>query len=104
MKKSGHMWANCKNMHFFFYLVNWPVLMLKCNQGNNGKFVGTKKSGHLYTNCENTHYFFYLFNRPVLVFKRKQFVSLWSPHVEYYSIILDLTSILDYLQSSLPVK
>ena len=69
MKKSGHLWANCKNMHFFFYLNNWPVLMLKCNQGNNSKFVGMKKSGHLYTNCENMHYFFYLFNWPVLVLK-----------------------------------
>ena len=73
-KKSGHLYANCdsdgeENTRYFFYLVNRPVLVLKCDQGNNGKFVGTKKSGHLYVNCENTRYFFYLVNRPVLVLK-----------------------------------
>ena len=45
------------------------MLVLKCDQGNNGKFVGTKKSGHLYVNCENTRYFFYLVNRPLLMLK-----------------------------------
>ena len=88
-KKFGHLYANCENTCYFFYLVNRPVFVLKCGQGfeliwhedgsisfwgNNNKFVGMKKSGHLYTNCdsdieENMRYFFYLVNQPVLVLK-----------------------------------
>jgi len=41
-KKSGHLFANCDviedNARFFFYLINRPILVLKCEQG----FVGYK--------------------------------------------------------------
>ncbi len=41
-KKSGHLFANCDraedNTKYFFYLINRPVLVLKCDQG----FVGYK--------------------------------------------------------------
>ena len=45
IKKSGHLYANCDtiedNTRFFFYLINRPVLVLKCDQG----FVGYKSAG-----------------------------------------------------------
>jgi len=41
-KKSGHLFANCdvieENAKYYFYLVNRPILVLKCEQG----FVGYK--------------------------------------------------------------
>ena len=44
-KRSGHLFANCDDgdedkARFYFYLVNRPVLVLKCEQG----FVGRKAS------------------------------------------------------------
>lgn len=46
-KKSGHLFANCEsydeaNAKYFFYLINRPVLVLKCDQG----FVGYKTPGN----------------------------------------------------------
>jgi len=46
-KKSGHLYANCDDMEdnakFFFYLVNRPILVLKCEQGFVGYKTGTVK-------------------------------------------------------------
>ena len=45
-KKSGHLFANCEtcaedNAKYYFYLINRPILVLKCDQG----FVGYKSAG-----------------------------------------------------------
>jgi len=46
-KKSGHLFANCEggeeNARFYFYLVNRPILVLKCDQGFVGYRTGTIK-------------------------------------------------------------
>lgn len=45
IKKSGHLFANCEEIEektkFYFYLINRPILVLKCDQG----FVGYKSAG-----------------------------------------------------------
>jgi len=46
-KKSGHLFANMDNIEenarFYFYLVNRPILVLKCDQGFVGYRTGTIK-------------------------------------------------------------
>ena len=56
-KKSGHLYANCdadgeENTRYFFYLVNRPVLVLKCDQG----FVGYKAAGATKLECNKATY------------------------------------------------
>ena len=56
-KKSGHLYANCDsdgeaNARYFFYLVNRPVLVLKCEQG----FVGYKTAGATKLECNKATY------------------------------------------------
>ena len=56
-KKSGHLYANCDadgedNTRYFFYLVNRPVLVLKCDQG----FVGYKAAGATKLECNKATY------------------------------------------------
>ena len=56
-KKSGHLFANCEsnteeNTKYYFYLVNRPVLVLKCEQG----FVGYKSSGSNKLECNKASY------------------------------------------------
>ncbi|CAI6344413.1 unnamed protein product [Macrosiphum euphorbiae] len=55
-KRSGHLYANvdaiddaCK---YFFYLINRPILVLKCDQG----FVGYKSSSSLRLECNKASY------------------------------------------------
>jgi len=54
-KKSGHLFANCDsiedNTRYFFYLVNRPILVLKCEQG----FVGYK-AGSVKLECNKASY------------------------------------------------
>eukprot|EP00094_Tigriopus_californicus_P007108 TCALIF_06843-PA protein Name:"Similar to sn Protein singed (Drosophila melanogaster)" AED:0.13 eAED:0.13 QI:0/0.85/0.87/1/0.85/0.75/8/1320/514 len=55
-KKSGHLFANCEgseeNTRYYFYLINRPVLVLKCEQG----FVGYKSAGTCKLECNKAHY------------------------------------------------
>lgn len=57
-KKSGHLYANCDDAaedkaRYFFYLVNRPVLVLKCEQG----FVGYKAAaGSSRLECNKASY------------------------------------------------
>lgn len=55
-KKSGHLFANCdameENAKYFFYLINRPVLVLKCDQG----FVGYKSSSSNKLECNKATY------------------------------------------------
>jgi len=55
-KKSGHLFANCDsiadNTRYFFYLVNRPILVLKCDQG----FVGYKGAGSVKLECNKASY------------------------------------------------
>jgi len=58
-KRSGHLYANCDNddddekrAKYFFYLVNRPVLVLKCDQG----FVGYKGAGSARLECNKASY------------------------------------------------
>jgi len=55
-KRSGHLYAtndviedNCK---YFFYLINRPILVLKCEQG----FVGYKAAGNWKLECNKAVY------------------------------------------------
>ena len=54
-KKSGHLFANCDsiedNTRYFFYLINRPILVLKCDQG----FVGYK-AGSVKLECNKASY------------------------------------------------
>lgn len=54
-KKSGHLYANCDTMDekttFYFYLINRPILVLKCDQG----FVGYK-AGSVKLECNKATY------------------------------------------------
>jgi len=54
-KKSGHLYANCDEIEekskFFFYLINRPILVLKCEQG----FVGYK-NGTVRLECNKATY------------------------------------------------
>jgi len=56
IKKSGHLFANSdsdsENSKFYFYLVNRPVLVLKCDQG----FVGFKAQGSFKLECNKANY------------------------------------------------
>ena len=55
-KKSGHLYANCENKEdntkYFFYLINRPILVLKCDQG----FVGYKAAGSVKLECNKASY------------------------------------------------
>ena len=56
-KKSGHLFANCEkatddNACYYFYLINRPVLVLKCDQG----FVGYKSSASNKLECNKANY------------------------------------------------
>merc|ERR1711881_167402 len=56
-KKSGHLYANCEsvdepNAKYYFYLINRPVLVLKCDQG----FVGYKSSASNKLECNKATY------------------------------------------------
>jgi len=55
-KKSGHLYANSEENEeaakFFFYLINRPILVLKCEQG----FVGYKSSSSARLECNKTNY------------------------------------------------
>lgn len=56
-KKSGHLFANCEsldepNAKYFFYLINRPVLVLKCDQG----FVGYKSNSSTRLECNKATY------------------------------------------------
>jgi len=55
-KKSGHLFANCdsieENTKYFFYLINRPILVLKCEQG----FVGYKGAGSVKLECNKATY------------------------------------------------
>ena len=55
-KKSGHLFANCEkgddNACYYFYLINRPVLVLKCDQG----FVGYKSSSSNKLECNKANY------------------------------------------------
>ena len=56
-KKSGHLYANCEsldepNAKYYFYLINRPVLVLKCDQG----FVGYKTGSNTTLECNKAIY------------------------------------------------
>ena len=55
-KKSGHLFANCDDVEektkYFFYLINRPILVLKCEQG----FVDYKSSGSTKLECNKATY------------------------------------------------
>ena len=56
-KRSGHLYANCDsasddNTKYYFYLINRPVLVLKCEQG----FVGYKSSSSTKLECNKASY------------------------------------------------
>ena len=55
-KKSGHLFANCdsieENTRYYFYLINRPILVLKCDQG----FVGYKGAGSVKLECNKATY------------------------------------------------
>jgi len=54
-KRSGHLYANCEpddeHAQFHFYLINRPIMVLKCEQG----FVGYKSNG-LRLECNKASY------------------------------------------------
>jgi len=57
VKKSGHLYANAEsacdeNAKFYFFLINRPMLVLKCDQG----FVGYKSSTNPKLDCNKGHY------------------------------------------------
>ncbi|CAG7836451.1 unnamed protein product [Allacma fusca] len=55
-KRSGHLYANCdvpdENSKFYFYLINRPILVLKCEQG----YVGYKTSNMPRLECNKASY------------------------------------------------
>lgn len=57
-KKSGHLFANCEpsqiedNAKYYFYLINRPILVLKCEQG----FVGYKSGTSGVLECNKATY------------------------------------------------
>lgn len=56
-KKSGHLFANCEtcaedNAKYYFYLINRPILVLKCEQG----FVGYKSTSSNVLECNKASY------------------------------------------------
>ena len=55
-KKSGHLFANCdaieENAKYYFYLINRPILVLKCDQG----FVGYKANSSTVLECNKATY------------------------------------------------
>ena len=56
-KKSGHLYANCEscaedNAKYYFYLINRPILVLKCEQG----FVGYKSTSSTVLECNKASY------------------------------------------------
>merc|ERR1711992_299537 len=55
-KKSGHLYANCEsleaNTKYYFYLINRPILVLKCDQG----FVGYKSATSTRLECNKATY------------------------------------------------
>ncbi|XP_023712701.1 protein singed [Cryptotermes secundus] len=55
-KRSGHLYANCdtveNNAKYFFYLINRPILVLKCEQG----FVGYKSASSSKLECNKATY------------------------------------------------
>ena len=55
-KKSGHLFANMdsieENTRYYFYLINRPILVLKCDQG----FVGYKGAGSVKLECNKATY------------------------------------------------
>jgi len=55
-KKSGHLFANVDTIEerskYFFYLINRPILVLKCEQG----FVGYKAAGSPRLECNKASY------------------------------------------------
>lgn len=55
-KKSGHLFANCdaveEKSKYHFYLINRPILVLKCDQG----FVGYKAAGSTKLECNKATY------------------------------------------------
>lgn len=55
-KRSGHLYANCDtvedNAKYFFYLINRPILVLKCEQG----FVGYKSATSPKLECNKATY------------------------------------------------
>ena len=56
IKKSGHLYANCEGVEektkYHFYLINRPILVLKCDQG----FVGYKAAGSAKLECNKATY------------------------------------------------
>jgi fascin 1/2 len=55
-KRSGHLYANCdapdENSKFYFYLINRPILVLKCEQG----YVGYKTNACPRLECNKATY------------------------------------------------
>ncbi|XP_065338861.1 protein singed [Cloeon dipterum] len=55
-KRSGHLYANCDTVEdtckYFFYLINRPILVLKCEQG----FVGYKSASSNKLECNKATY------------------------------------------------
>lgn len=55
-KKSGHLFANCESVEektkYYFYLINRPILVLKCDQG----FVGYRAAGSTKLECNKATY------------------------------------------------
>lgn len=55
-KRSGHLYANTdaidETTKYFFYLVNRPILVLKCEQG----FVGYKAGSSIRLECNRASY------------------------------------------------
>jgi len=78
-KRSGHLYANCENdddnARFWFYLINRPTLVLKCEQG----YVGYK-SGSKILECNKAQYETILVER-----KEKGVVWLKSHSGKYFA-------------------
>lgn len=55
-KRSGHLFATSENVEditkFYFYLINRPILVLKCEQG----FVGYRGAGNVKLECNKAMY------------------------------------------------
>ena len=55
-KRSGHLYATCEHLDetakYYFYLINRPVLVLKCDQG----FVGYKSVSSPKLECNKVTY------------------------------------------------